>query len=109
VNRIRWRWLTPAWMAFALFATNAWSSDAAKSTQGTTYSVDVWTIDGGGGSSSGGVYSVHGTIGQPDAEPLHPATGGGFAVTGGFWAAATPPAPRPDDVFGDGFETLVPP
>ena len=42
------------------------------------------TIAGGGGVSTGGVYSVSGTIGQPDAgEPL---TGGPFSVTGGFWA-----------------------
>ena len=29
--------------------------------------VDWFTIDGGGGTSTGGVYSVSGTIGQPDA------------------------------------------
>jgi hypothetical protein len=109
VNRASRRWLALAWIACALSTTNAWSGDAAKSTRGTTYSVDVWTVDGGGGQSSGGDFSVHGTIGQPDAEPLHPATGGDFAVTGGFWAAAIPPAPRPDDLFEDGFETLVPP
>ena len=32
-----------------------------------TYSIDWYTIDGGGGTSTGGVYSVSGTIGQPDA------------------------------------------
>jgi hypothetical protein len=31
------------------------------------YSIDWFTIDGGGGTSTGGVYSVSGTIGQPDA------------------------------------------
>jgi hypothetical protein len=31
------------------------------------YSIDWSTIDGGGGTSTGGVYSVTGTIGQPDA------------------------------------------
>ena len=31
------------------------------------YTIDWWTIDGGGGTSTGGVYSVSGTIGQPDA------------------------------------------
>lgn len=32
-----------------------------------SYSIDWFTIDGGGGTSTGGVYSVSGTIGQPDA------------------------------------------
>jgi len=39
-------------------------------------SIDWHTIDGGGGTSSGGVYSVVGTIGQPDA-------GGPTACEGG--------------------------
>ena len=48
------------------------------------YSVDWFTIDGGGGTSIGGVFSVSGTIGQPDAGG--PMTGGTYSVTGGFWA-----------------------
>lgn len=48
------------------------------------YSIDWHTIDGGGGTSTGGVYSVSGTIGQPDAGPAM--TGGPFTLTGGFWA-----------------------
>jgi hypothetical protein len=48
----------------------------------------VWhTIDGGGGTSAGGGFSVSGTIGQPDAGG--PMTSGTFAVTGGFWALPT--------------------
>jgi hypothetical protein len=97
------------WLACGLWASGAGAQEAAKDAQGAAYGIDVWTIDGGGGHSSGGDFSVHGTIGQPDAEPLHPATGNGFAITGGFWAAAIPPAPKPDDVFEDGFETLAPP
>ena len=31
------------------------------------YSIGWYKIAGGGGASSGGVYSVNGTIGQPDA------------------------------------------
>lgn len=49
-----------------------------------TYSIDWHTIDGGGGTSTGGVYSVSGTIGQPDAD--EPMTNGKYSVTGGFWA-----------------------
>ena len=49
-----------------------------------SYSIDWFTIDGGGGTSTGGVYSVSGTIGQPDASG--PMTNGQYSVTGGFWA-----------------------
>lgn len=48
-----------------------------------TYSVDWFTIDGGGGSSTGGVYSVTGTLGQPDAGVQM--TGGSYSLVGGFW------------------------
>lgn len=48
------------------------------------YAIDWHTIDGGGGTSTGGVYAVSGTIGQPDAGPTM--TGGSYALTGGFWA-----------------------
>jgi hypothetical protein len=59
-----------------------------------SYSIDWFTIDGGGGTSTGGVYSVSGTIGQPDASSAM--TGGNYSVTGGFWslfAVQTPGAP----------------
>ena len=47
------------------------------------YSIDWYTIDGGSGTSTGGVYSVTGTIGQPDAGPTM--SGGNYSVVGGFW------------------------
>ena len=46
------------------------------------YAIDWYTIDGGGGTSTGGVYSLTGTIGQPDAGTM---TGGNFSLDGGFW------------------------
>lgn len=49
-----------------------------------TYTIDWFTIDGGGGTSTGGVYSLSGTIGQPDAGG--PMTGGNYSLIGGFWA-----------------------
>ena len=49
-----------------------------------TYSIDWYKISGGGGASSGGDYSVSGTIGQPDASPAM--NGGSYSVTGGFWS-----------------------
>jgi hypothetical protein len=51
------------------------------------YSIDWFTIDGGGATSTGGVYSVSGTIGQPDAGG--PMTNGQYSVTGGFWVLPT--------------------
>ncbi len=48
------------------------------------FSIDWFTIDGGGGNSTGGGYSVSGTIGQPDAGG--PMTNGVYSVIGGFWA-----------------------
>ena len=58
-----------------------------------TFSIDWSTIDGGG-TSTGGVFTVSGTIGQPDAGRM---SGGQFTVEGGFWgivaAIQTPGAP----------------
>lgn len=48
-----------------------------------SYSIDWHTIDGGGGTSTGGVYQVSGTIGQADVGTM---SGGPFSLTGGFWA-----------------------
>ena len=59
-----------------------------------SYSIDWSKVAGGGGTSTGGVYSVSGTIGQHDAGG--PMTGGTYSLTGGFWAlyaVQTPGAP----------------
>lgn len=58
------------------------------------YSIDWYTIDGGGGTSTGGLYSISGTIGQPDAGETM--TGGTYSLTGGFWSlvAVQTPARR---------------
>jgi hypothetical protein len=58
------------------------------------YSIEWHTIDGGGGTSTGGVYSVSATIGQPDAGAVM--SGGNYTLQGGFWAiqaVQTPGAP----------------
>ena len=58
------------------------------------YSIDWYKVSGGGGASTGGVYSVSGTIGQHDAGG--PMTGSNYSLTGGFWAlyaVQTPGAP----------------
>jgi len=55
-----------------------------------SYSIDWHTIDSGGGTSTGGVYSMSGTIGQPDAGAM---SGGNYSLSGGFWGAIqTPPS-----------------
>lgn len=59
-----------------------------------SYSIPWHTIDSGGGTSTGGVYTVSGTIGQPDAGQM---SGGNFSLIGGFWSLLsiqTPNAPR---------------
>lgn len=68
-------------MKTLLFTLILGASAVAASAQ--NYSIDWFTIDGGGGTSTGSVYSVSGTIGQPDAGG--PMTGGNYSLTGGFW------------------------
>jgi hypothetical protein len=70
---------------------------------GAPYAVARWTIGGGGGRSSGGSYTLSGTIAQPDADPLQPSTGGSYAITGGFWPGMVQGAAG-TDLFADGFE-----
>jgi len=62
---------------------------------GQSYSIDWYKVAGGGGTSTGGVYQVSGTIGQHDASGAM--TGGNYSLTGGFWSminvVQTPGAP----------------
>jgi hypothetical protein len=77
--------ILPNILAFFLLALTAHSQ---------SYSIDWYKVAGGGGSSTGGIYQVSGTIGQPDAGG--PMTGGNYSLTGGFWslyAVQTPGAP----------------
>jgi hypothetical protein len=48
-----------------------------------SYSIPWAKIAGGGGDSTGGVFTVRGTIGQHDAGG--PLTNGIYSVVGGFW------------------------
>ena len=48
-----------------------------------TYTLDWWTVDGGGATfSTGGGYSLGSTAGQPDAGLLSDGT---YTLGGGFW------------------------
>ena len=56
------------------------------------YDLSWSTVDGGGETfSSGGVYTLGGTAGQPDAGLL---TGGSYTLGGGFWGGGTVAAPE---------------
>ena len=59
------------------------STDSRAQT-GSDYDLSWWTIDAGGSTNtSGGVYSLSATIGQPDAST---SSGSGYSLVGGFWA-----------------------
>ena len=65
----------------ALLGLLLWLAPLALPAQ--TYSIDWYKVAGGGGTSTGGVYAVSGTVGQQDAGG--PMTNGQYSVTGGFW------------------------
>jgi hypothetical protein len=59
----------------------------SASPDAVTYDLSWYTIDGGGATfSTGGSYSLGGTIGQPDAGSL---SGGSYQLNGGFWGGAS--------------------
>jgi len=67
-------------LALLLVVTRAFAQS------GGSYDLTWNTVDGGGAMfSTGGSYSLSGTIGQADAGAL---TGGSYALAGGFWGGA---------------------
>jgi len=58
-----------------------------RALQAQSYSINWYTIGGGGGTSTGTsgstTYSLSGTIGQPAASSM---SGGNYSLTGGFWS-----------------------
>jgi hypothetical protein len=70
--------------ALLVFIIALLAGGAALAQSGNGYDLSWWTVDGGGHTvSSGGDYTLGGTIGQPDASTL---TGGGYTLAAGFWA-----------------------
>ena len=57
----------------------------ARTASAQNFAMDRFTIAGGGSVSTGGVYSVKGTVGQPEAGVLR---GGNYTGVGGFWGVA---------------------
>ena len=80
---------------FMLIAVSAFAQLAAPG----PFDLSWYTIDGGGGRSSGGTFTIDATIGQPDAG--NTMSGGTFVMTGGFWLG-TSKAPCPADINGGG-------
>jgi hypothetical protein len=79
----------------------------ALATQAQTYSLSWDVIAGGGGSATGGVYSVSSTIGEQVAGGS--LTGGSYSLASGFWAPyslATAGAPTLS-IFLSGTNTVV--
>lgn len=90
-------------VAAALLGTiQALLADGPPSSGGP-YQVDRYTVDAGGGESSGDSFTVTGTIAQHDAGEL--LTGGPYDLQGGFW-----PGLRNLDgmIFRDSFESGPP-
>lgn len=69
----------------AAATTSVRAQSASSPTMLADYDLTWSSIDGGGGSSTGGVYTLNGTIGQTDAGSL---SGGGYTLSGGFWVGA---------------------
>jgi hypothetical protein len=56
-----------------------------------SFSIDSFTM-AAGGPSSGGLFALSGTIGQPDVGAM---SGGNYSLAGGFWRAIPTPPPAP--------------
>jgi hypothetical protein len=81
-------------IAAALLAT------ATAHAGGGSFGITRYVIAGGGGTSSGGAFTLHGTVGQAEASTT-PASGAGWVLAGGFWFPIGA-VPCPADLDGDG-------
>jgi hypothetical protein len=75
---------------------------ATAQSGGAPYTVERHALGAGGGRASGGAFVVDGIVGQADVDPLQPASGGAYALTGGFAPAE---AMIVDSIFAGGFES----
>jgi hypothetical protein len=72
------------YLSILMFAVAAISTPAQT---GGTFTITKSVIGGGGGRTSGGTFTVDGTIGQPIAGTT--STGGTFDLKGGFWTPSS--------------------
>ena len=70
-----------------LLVSLLWALTALAQT-GSGYDLTWFTVDGGGGASSGSSYALSGTVGQPDAGAL---SNGTYSLVGGFWTSVPSP------------------
>ncbi|MDZ4753539.1 MAG: hypothetical protein SGJ11_03475 [Phycisphaerae bacterium] len=85
---------------FTLIALVAVAAPVGADDAGVAFDLSWHTVDGGGGTSSGGTFSMSGTIGQCDAGDIM--IGGTFEFEGGFWAVTVEPSTCPADFDGNG-------
>lgn len=74
------------WLSFLPALIVAAILVSVASAQSGGYDLSWWTVDGGGGMLSQGGYSLHATVGQPDAGPA--LQNGGYTLMGGFWPSS---------------------
>lgn len=97
MNRKRTKWIRG--LAGLVLGTAGVALADGPPIDGGEASVERYTIDAGGGPVAGGIYEVHGSIGQKDAGPV--LSGGAFDLQGGFWAGSSNPR---GTVYRDSFE-----
>jgi hypothetical protein len=68
----------------------------------TNFSVPWFVVVDGGGTTSGGNFTLTGTFGQWEASE-QPVNGGAFSLTGGFWSLFSPSTAPFDSLFYDDF------
>ena len=71
-----------------LVARIAPAQTGGRASSSMGYDVTWSSVDGGGGMSGDGLYTLNGSIGQPDVGTL---TGAGYTLIGGFWGSRAAP------------------
>lgn len=97
--------LSTTWLVIALCTV------AVVPQSGGTFEITKSVIAGGGGQSTGGAFTLDGTIGQSIAGTN--STGGTFGLTGGFWGGQAAPVSsvtvsgRVLTVLGNGLRNVI--
>ena len=89
---------SPLWGASEEVSVQPDTRASSTASAGRADEMSAWSIDGGGGQSSGGGFALTAAIGQPDAGVL---AQGGAVLAGGLWAGALDSG----SIFFNGFES----